>query len=159
VKSIRDLLAEHPAFRDLPDSDLDLIAGCGKNVRFPLGTTVFEEGGVADTFYVLRSGRVALDTHAPGRGTMLVATLREGDVLGWSWLFPPYRWHFGAQASTDIAAIALDGACLRGKCEEDNALGYRLMKVFARISQERLQQARIQLLDLYGETEGERGVG
>jgi len=126
-------------------------------VRFADGELVFEEGSAADTFYVIRSGRVALDAHAPDRGALVVATLRDGDILGWSWLFPPYRWHFGARAVADTAAIALDGACLRDKCEENNALGYRLMKVFARISQERLQQARLQLLDVYGSPRGGSG--
>jgi CRP/FNR family transcriptional regulator, cyclic AMP receptor protein len=71
-------------------------------------------------------------------------------VLGWSWLFPPYRWHFDASASAETSAVVLDGACLRGKCEDDASLGYRLMKRFAQLIQQRLQETRLQLLDVYG---------
>lgn len=159
MKGIRELLAEHPVFADLPEGDLDLIAGCGVNVHFDEGEQIFEEGGPADTFYVIRHGRVALDVHAPGRGSLVVATLRDGDVLGWSWLFPPYRWSLGARATAETSAIALDGACLRGKCDDDTALGYRLMQRFARIAQERLLQTRLQLLDVYGNPVGDGHVG
>lgn len=154
MKGIRQLLAEHPVFADLPEADLDLIAGCGVNVHFNAGEQIFEEGAAADTFYVIRHGRVALEIHAPGRGSVVVATLRDGDVLGWSWLFPPYRWSLGARAIDETSAIALDGACLRGKCDENTALGYRLMQRFARIAQQRLQQTRLQLLDVYGHPVG-----
>jgi CRP-like cAMP-binding protein len=149
-KEIRDLLADHPFWVDLPEGDLDLVAGCGRNVHFRAGQTVFAEGEAADEFYVIRRGRVRLTVHSPQRGEITIATIADGDVLGWSWLFPPYRWEFDAHAVTDTSAIALDGACLRGKCEEDNALGYRLMKRFAQVAQQRLQQTRLQLLDLYG---------
>ena len=71
-------------------------------------------------------------------------------MLGWSWLFPPYRWQFDARATAETSAIALDGACLRGKCDDDSALGYRLMQRFAQLIQQRLQQTRLQLLDVYG---------
>ena len=147
---IRDLLGEHPFFADLPATDLDLVAGCGRNVHFVAGQEVFAEGGAADVFFVIRRGRVALSVHSPPGGELTIATLGDGDVLGWSWLFPPHRWQFDARAVADTSAVALDGACLRGKCEGDAALGYRLMARFARLIQQRLQDTRLQLLDLYG---------
>ncbi|HEX6418993.1 MAG TPA: cyclic nucleotide-binding domain-containing protein [Acidimicrobiales bacterium] len=149
-RSIRQLLAEHPFFADLPPADLDLIAGCGRNVHLAAGEAVFEEGGPADVFYVIRDGRVTLSVRDPQGADLAVATVGDGEVLGWSWLFPPYRWHFDARATGDTSAVALDGACLRGKCEDDTALGYRLMMRFARLIQERLQATRLQLLDVYG---------
>lgn len=149
-KTIRELLAEHPFFSDLPGTDLDLIAGCGRNVHFSAGQTVFEEGAEADVFFVIRRGRLALSVHSPQAGELTIATVGDGDVLGWSWLFPPYRWHFDASASAETSAVVLDGACLRGKCEDDASLGYRLMKRFAQLIQQRLQETRLQLLDLYG---------
>lgn len=157
MKSIRDLLAEHPVFDELLDSDLDLIAGCGRNTRFAAGEVLFEEEQPAEVFYVVRAGKVGLEITAPGRPPVPVATVAAGDVLGWSWLFPPYRWDFTARAREDTAAIEIDGACLRRKCEEDGDLGYRLMKRFARVAVERLTATRLQLLDLYGD--GPRPVG
>lgn len=150
TRDIRQLLAEHPFLADLPAGDLDLIAGCGRNVHFRAGQSIFEEGGAADEFYVVRRGRVQLSVHSPQRGEIAIATIADGDMLGWSWLFPPYRWEFDARALTETSAVALDGACLRGKCEADTALGYRLMKKFTQVAQQRLQQTRLQLLDLYG---------
>ncbi|HET6968878.1 MAG TPA: cyclic nucleotide-binding domain-containing protein [Ornithinibacter sp.] len=160
AKPIRQLLAEHPFFADLPGTDLDLVAGCGRNVHFAPGEPIFREGGAADLFYVIRQGRVALSVHSPQGGDLTIATVDDGDVLGWSWLFPPYRWQFDAHATTDTSAVALDGACLRGKCEDDASLGYRLMQRFAQLIQERLQDTRLQLLDLYGrETTGRSVAG
>ena len=80
----------------------------------------------------------------------MVATLDEGDVVGWSWLVPAYRWMFDARATTGVSAVALDGACLRGKCDQDPALGYALMQRVSGVLYNRLQDARIRLLDMYG---------
>ena len=147
---LRDLLAAHPFFAGLPAADLDLIAGCGTNVHFRPGDTVFREGGAADAFFVLRKGRVSLSVRSPVRGQITIASVGDGDVLGWSWLFPPYRWHFDAHATEETSAVSLDGACLRQKCDDDSSLGYRLMQRFAQLMQQRLQQTRLQLLDVYG---------
>ena len=81
---------------------------------------------------------------------MTVETVHDGDLLGWSWLVPPYRTVFDARALDTVHAIAFDGACLRGKLENDPALGYDLMKLFATVIVERLQNTRIRLLDVYG---------
>ena len=150
VREIRDLLDAEEFFRGLDADYLDLIAGCGTNTHFDAGTMIFREGEPADTFYVLRSGKVALEIHVPERGALVIETLGPGELLGWSWLFPPYKWHFDARAIDGTSAVALDGACLRGKCDDDPRLGYLLMQRFARVSQERLQATRLQLLDVYG---------
>lgn len=150
MKSIRDLVEEHEFFRGLEPPYLELIAGCGRNVHFRPGERIFGEGEPADTFYVIREGKVAIEVNAPQRGPILIETLGAGEVLGWSWLFPPYRWSFDSRSLDETRAVALDGACLRGKCEDDSHLGYELMGRFARIMQERLQATRLQLLDVYG---------
>ena len=90
-----------------------------------------------------------MEIHAPPRGSIIIQTLDEGDVLGWSWLFPPYRWMSSAKAIELTRAIALDGKCLRGKSEEDHDFGYELLKRFARVIQERLQATRLQLINVY----------
>jgi CRP/FNR family transcriptional regulator, cyclic AMP receptor protein len=150
MQTLDALLAEADVFRGLDGEWLNLIAGCGQNVAFAEGETLFRDGGRADTFFLLRRGRVALTMHVPGRGDVVVETQEPGDVVGWSWLFPPYRWHFDARAVEDVGAIAFDGACLRGKCDAEPVLGYELMRRFAAMMIARLQQTRFRLLDLYG---------
>ncbi|MCZ7536823.1 MAG: cyclic nucleotide-binding domain-containing protein [Acidimicrobiia bacterium] len=149
-RTIRDLLGDHPFFADLDPEYLDLIAGCGQNVVFAADTPIAREGEPADFFYVLREGRVALDVHEPARGPIVVATLSPGDVLGWSWLFAPYRWRFDVRALEPVRAVALDGVCLRGKCDADPRLGYDLVHRFAGIMVARLESTRLQLLNVYG---------
>jgi len=150
IHSMQALLCEHPFFAHLSAEHMAIIAGCAKNVQFKAGESIFREGQAADWFYLIREGRIALDITAPPRGRLTVQTLEAGEVLGWSWLFPPYKWHFGATCLQATRALAMDGACLRGKCEADPKLGYELMKRLARVLMERLQTARVQFLDVYG---------
>jgi CRP-like cAMP-binding protein len=150
MKTLDAELAESPVFRGLTEAQLELIAGCGQNTGFEAGDYLFREGGQADTFYLLRHGRVQLEIFAPGRGAVTIQTVDDGDVVGWSWLFPPYRWHFDARALDSVRAVAFDGACLRRKCEEDHSLGFELLGRFSPVMLERLQATRMQLLDVYG---------
>ncbi len=149
TRAIRDLVSEQPVFAGLPHGDIDLIAGCGHNVHFPAGVLILEEGRPADAFYVVRAGKVALEIHSPHRGPRLLETLGAGEVLGWSWLFPPYVWQMDARAVDPVDAVALDALCLRGKCDDDPRLGYELMKRFTQIVESRLHAARLRLVDLY----------
>lgn len=112
------------------------------------------EGDPADAFYVVRSGTVALQTSVPERGALTLETLQEGDLIGWSWLFPPYTTAFDACALEDTHTLVFDGACLRAKFDADPALGYGLLRLFARVVVQRLQNARFQLLDVYGSVAG-----
>jgi CRP-like cAMP-binding protein len=150
VQTLEPIIAAHGFFRELDPKYIAIITGCGKSVRFRAGEIVFSEGDPADAFYLLRSGRVALEIDVPGRGARMVQTMEEGDVLGWSWLFPPYRWAFTARTIEPVRAIAMDARCLRDKCEADPRMGYELMKRFAGVMMERLQATRLQLLDVYG---------
>lgn len=151
MRSIDELVAELPTFAGLEPGQLELIAGCGANRVFEAGEHLAHEGDPADTFFVIRHGRVALEVTAPGRGALMIETLGEGAVVGWSWLFPPHRWSFDARALELTRTVAFDGACLRGKCEADKGLGYELMQRFAAVMLDRLQATRLQLLDVYGE--------
>jgi CRP/FNR family transcriptional regulator, cyclic AMP receptor protein len=150
MRTIDELVAESPIFEGLTRDQLAFIAGCAQNVGFVQGERLFREGDPADTFFLVRKGRVALSTHAPARGSVVIETLDPGEIVGWSWIFPPYVWHFDARAVDDVRAIAFDGACLRGKCETDSALGYELMRRFAGVMIDRLLHTRLRLLDLYG---------
>jgi CRP-like cAMP-binding protein len=118
-------------------------------VRFDAGTYIFKEGEEANEFYLIRSGKLALEIFAPQRKPVMLATLAEGEILGWSWLLPPYQWRFHAHAIETVRAIALDGKCLRTKCEENHDLGYEMLKRFARIMEQRLEATCLQLLDVY----------
>lgn len=129
--------------------DVKFIAGCAKNVRFAAGETFALEGKEANEFFLLREGRVAVGIPSPRGGRIHIETLDEGDLVGWSWLFPPHVWRFDVTAVTPVRALAMDGRCLRGKCEADPRLGYDLMQRFSRVMAERLEATRLQLLDLY----------
>ena len=155
MKTVTQLLGEARFFDGLRAETIELVSGCASNVQFDPGTTIFREGEHADAFYLLRQGSVALETYVPARGAVMIETIEAGDVLGWSWLFPPYRWHFDASALTAVRATAFDGKCLRGKCAADPALGYELVSRFAQTLIERLQWTRLRLLDVYGH-DGER---
>jgi CRP-like cAMP-binding protein len=152
--NLEEILAEHPFLKGLDPPHLELIAGCASNVRFNKGDFIFREEDEADRFYLIRHGLVALDVFVPQRGPVTIDTIQEGDVLGWSWLFPPYSWHFDARAVQLTRAVAFDGKCLREKCDKDVELGYALVKRFAQVIMQRLQSARLQLLDIYGDTKG-----
>lgn len=150
METIDTILRDVPLFDGLSDEALELIAGCGSNVHFGEGELLFRQGDPADTFFVIRYGSVALETFVPARGPVTIETIESGDVVGWSWLFAPYRWHFDAKALVGVRATVFDGACLRGKCDADPALGYQLMSRFAQVIIERLQWTRLRLLDVYG---------
>lgn len=149
-RDIADLLEAHDFTRGLDRPTRELLAGCARNASFPANASVFREGDPADWFYLLRRGTVALEMRVPGRGRIAIQTLHADEVLGVSWLFPPYLWTFDARAVTPVGAVAFDAGCLRGKCEADHELGYQLMARFAPKLSERLQAARLQLADLYG---------
>jgi CRP-like cAMP-binding protein len=150
MRTLEQLITDSPVFAGLAEEQLSTIAGCAVNERFPAGASLFRAGEPADRFYLIREGAVALEIHAPARGAIVIETLHEGEVAGWSWLFPPYRWQFDGRAVSDTRAVGFDGACLRGKCETDHELGYELMRRFAGSLIERLQATRLQLLDVYG---------
>jgi CRP/FNR family transcriptional regulator, cyclic AMP receptor protein len=150
METIGDLLENHPFFAGLSPCVLELIAGCASNVHFDEGRHIFEQGEPASLFYVIRSGRVALEVHSPAKGPLIIDTMEGGEVLGWSWLIPPYQYFASARAVSPVRATALDGACLRGKCEDDTDLGYQLLKRVTTVMYHRLQSTRIRLLDLYG---------
>jgi CRP/FNR family transcriptional regulator, cyclic AMP receptor protein len=147
--TIADVVARIPLFDGLDGAHHRLVSGCGRFERFAAGTTIFREGQRADRFYVIREGSVALEVASPERGAIVIQTLGPGDAVGWSWLFPPYRWHMDALAREPVAAIGFDGACLRGKCDADHELGYQLMGRFADLMLRALMATRLQLLDVY----------
>ena len=150
MEDLKKYIAEHPFFENMIPEYLDTIVGCASNVRFNAGDFLFREGQTANQFFLIRHGKVTLEIYVPSRGPFIIETAEAGDVLGWSWLFPPYRWHFDARVQELTRAIAMDATCLREKKEADPALGYNLMQRFARVMEQRLQATRLQLADVYG---------
>ncbi len=150
MEGLERIIREHPFFVGLDERFIELVCGCAKNVRFEAKQYLFHEGEPANEFYLLRQGRVALEIASPGRSALTFQTLREGEVLGVSWLIPPYHWQYDAQALDLTRAIAIDGSCLRGKCEADHDLGYEMMKRVVAIVLQRLHATRLQILDVYG---------
>ena len=149
MDSYAAILAEQHFLSGMEEEHLDAIADCASHVRFEKGQFLFREGEYASRFYIISKGKVALELFAPGRGPVIVETLDDGEVLGWSWLFEPFRWHFDAVAQTDITAVAFNALCLRGKCDANHDLGYELVKRFSQVIVERLQATRLALMDVY----------
>jgi CRP-like cAMP-binding protein len=150
METLERILSEHPFLRGMDEAQLKLLVGCASNVSFGQGEYLFREGEDADCFYILRHGKVSLETFAPGKGAIAILTLGEGEILGWSWLVPPHKWSYDGRALELTRAVSLDGKCLRAKCEEDHDLGYEIFKRFSVIISQRLAATRIQLMDIYG---------
>ena len=149
IKTIPDLLLAHPLFKGLDREMLDFIAGCATNHRFATDTYLFHADDPADRFYLLRAGEVSIELAMPGRKRLAIQTLHAGSIVGATWILPPYRWRFDARATSDVRAVGIDADCLRGKCDDNPALGYEVFKRFLPVIADRLVATRMQLLDLY----------
>jgi CRP-like cAMP-binding protein len=144
-----DRVSAHRFLAGLAPEHRAALAADATVSSFIAGVRLFAEGAVADRFWLLESGAVALDMPMPGRGDVVVETLVGPTVLGWSWLYPPYRWHFGAIAREPSVALAFDAGSVRQRCERDPAFGYAMMSLFAPVIIQRLQATRLRMLDLY----------
>ena len=147
METLEPILKKHLFFRGLEKEHLNFVVGCASNVRFKEGEVILREGEAANKFYLIRHGKVAIYIGKPR--SITIQTIQEGDILGWSWLIPPYNYRFNARAVEDTRAIALDGKCLREKCENNNSLGYDLLKRLVNVLTQRLEATRLQLLDIY----------
>ena len=150
IEGMDRIVREHRFFADLDDATLELISGCARNVVFKAGEYLFHTGDPADEFYLVRHGRVALDVVAPGRSAVTFQTVGPDELVGVSWLLPPYRWMHDARAVDLVRAIGIDARCLRDKCDADHDVGYEMMLRFVPLLVSRLQATRMQLLDIYG---------
>ena len=144
--SLQFRVSDHPFFSTMKPEHLKIIETGATEADFAPDQMLFREGEPATKFYLIESGRIALEAHDPANGTALVQYLGPGDVLGWSWLFPPFVWHFQARAVEPVKAIVLDGAHLLIAAERHHVFGYELMKRVAQVLIHRLQATRKQLL-------------
>ncbi|MCP3988270.1 MAG: cyclic nucleotide-binding domain-containing protein [Actinomycetia bacterium] len=150
MSAITEVLDQQRFFAGLSAEAMEAIAGCGQEVKLDQETIVLVENQPADTFYLLLSGLVALEVATPRQGPFVIETIGPGEILGVSWLLPPYRWTFDARVVSEAHTIAIDAICLRQRCDADPRLGYELFQRFASPIRDRLQATRLQLIDLYG---------
>lgn len=150
MKSLESVLSHHPFFENLEAKYLALVTGCASNVRFEAGEFIYRHDEEANSFYIIRQGKVALEVCPPGKKPITVQTVSDGEVLGWAWMVSPYHWHFDAQAVELTRAIVLDGKCLRKKCGEDHTLGYELLSRLLPVIGQTMEATKMQLLDVYG---------
>lgn len=150
MNDLEPVLAEHPFFEGMKPEYIEVLVGCASNVRFDAGDYLCREGEDADRFFLLRHGKVAIQVHGGHLGPITIQTVEPGEVLGWSWLVAPHRWSYDLVALELVRAVALDGKCLRGKCDDNHDLGYELLRRFTTVMSERLDATRRQLLDVYG---------
>ena len=149
MKSLEVQIAEHPFLKGMSAAHLKTLAASAMQSQFEAGEMIFREGDPANRFYLIQQGKVALESNVRDRGPILIQNIGTRDVLGWSWLFPPYYWHFDARALEPTQAIFFYGTRLREQCEEDHDLGYDLTKRMAHVILIRLQSTRRQLLEVF----------
>jgi CRP/FNR family transcriptional regulator, cyclic AMP receptor protein len=150
MEGLERFVLAHPFFAGLEAKLGEVISGCARNHRFDPGQYLGHEGEPANEFYLIRHGKVALEILPPGQPAVVFATEGEGDIVGASWLVPPYLWRHDARAVDLTRAIGIDAKCLRDKCEADHHLGYAMMKRFLPLIMQRLDETRLQILDVYG---------
>ncbi len=146
-QSIEAYLANHPFFKGLGDSSVKFLAECASERSLKEGEVLFKQGNTADKFYLLRGGQVAIQVPALMGPVMEIQSLGKDQVLGWSWLIAPYRWHFLARALEDSEILEFDGSAITERCENDPRFGYELLKRFAALMSERLDAARQKMMD------------
>lgn len=151
MHSLEPIIAEIPFFRGLKPHHLEAITGCASNVHVDAGVYLGRAGDPADRFWIVRVGRIALELYVPGRGAVTIDTVSEGEVVGFSWLLPPYQLHFDVRALIPTRAVQFDGRCLREKCVANPELGHEILSRFSRVMADRIRAMSLQMLDVYGD--------
>ena len=147
-KELEAQVAAHPFLIGIGAHHIRLLADCAMRSHFEAGHVIFREGETANRFYLIEHGRVVLESSTLGE-PVKIEEIGDGDLLGWSWLFPPYAWHFSARALEDTTAIFFYGTVLRDYCEKDHSLGFELFKRMSVVMLRRLQAARQKLLNVH----------
>jgi CRP-like cAMP-binding protein len=140
-------LAAHPFLHGMSEAHLEQVASCTQVITVTVGQHLGRERETANAFYLLQTGRVAIEVHSPQKGSVRIQTIGPGEIVGWSWLVPPHRWQFDARVVETIQALALDARSLRARCEQDHELGYQLLKNLVEVIGRRLAATRLELLE------------
>lgn len=149
MSDFKDIIKKNNFFKDLREDYIDLLSGCCFYLSSQPNQIIKHEGDDAENFYLIREGKIAIQIHSPEYGPITLQTLAVNDVVGWSWLFSDYKWHFDIVSLDITRLIGINGKCLREKCEKNHDLGYELIKKFSKLIIDRLQATTIQLLDVY----------
>lgn len=148
-ETTKTLISGHKLFANLEPGHIETLAKYSKEQQVPAGQNLFTQGQPANTFYMIVSGVVIVETPAIYGPTLTLQQLGTGRILGWSWMIPPYRWHFQARVEEDATVLEFDGSALLALCEKDPAFGYELLKRFASLMGERLESARRRMMDAW----------
>ncbi len=143
------ILKNHPFFAGLKTEYIDLIARHAGVDTLKPGEYIFKEGDSAETFYIISLGKVNIEIQVPDSHPFAIQTLRDGDILGWSWFIEPNQWRFSAHAIEKTELIVINGKALKEACEENHDLGYEIFKRLTDVFVQRLEAARHQLLEIY----------
>ena len=149
MESIKDQIIEHPFFKDFIPKHIEKVTDIASEVSFNPGQYIFRDGEDANSFYLIGRGIISLEVYVPNRGPVTLGRLNAGDVLGWSWLYPPHQWHFDARALEAVQMVELDGRVLRKMIEQDHEFGFHMMKKISLVMEDRLQAARVKLMEVY----------
>jgi CRP-like cAMP-binding protein len=149
MKRLDSPLLDHPFFAGMSKRFLREIEPFATAIHFPEGEFVFREGDRANCFFLIVDGKIALQSEARGRGTIVIETIESGQALGWSWLFEPFTWHFDARTVRPTDALMLDATRLRALCEKHPRLGYEVTKRIAELVIHRLHETQLRLGDVY----------
>ncbi len=150
MENIINSIAEKPFFRDLKHEYIEFLALNSVKKEFNPFDFIFKIGESADHFYLVEKGSVAIELFSSEKGVIRIQTIGEGDILGWSWMLPPYKWHFEARTVEDTTLICFDGKKVLQECEKNQGFGYEILKRYMVVMAERLEASRFQLLDVYG---------
>ncbi|MFA6093793.1 MAG: cyclic nucleotide-binding domain-containing protein [Elusimicrobiota bacterium] len=147
-KDLGSILRAHPFFKDIKESYVDLLTGCAANHRFEAKEYLFRAEEEADKFFLIRQGSVALELPRSGAKDITIQTVGADELVGWSWLIPPYRWHLSAQAQETVLALSFDGKCIRGKFDKDPEMGYVFYKKFSVLMAQRMEETFLQMVGI-----------
>lgn len=149
MKTIAGIIAVHPFSKGLASHHQAWLSECAALEKFEPSQTLFSEGTQADRFFLVHAGHLVLQTFAPGQGGATIQTLGAGDTLGWSWLYPPHQWHFGAVAVEPVETVTLSARALRERMDANQDFGYAIAYRIGQVLLERLQATRLRLLEIY----------
>ncbi|GGM19206.1 hypothetical protein GCM10010129_74320 [Streptomyces fumigatiscleroticus] len=133
----------------LPVEHRGRLMRIARDVTFGAGSRLFEEGRRADRFWIVRTGTVVLDLHVPGRRAAVIESLGHGELVGWSWHYPPHVWQLGAEALSPVRAHEFDADTVRALCVQDPEFGRAVATWVGQVVAHRLHATRVRLLDLY----------